>query len=110
MNKEQAARLLASVLGKEVSATDISLEDVVAVGLDGKPLGPTETEGYLIFPTKPVKVLFGKASYSQIFTFQIKWVECGLILFCIQMCITNVYVAREDTGLQNKTWLTGRVL
>ena len=57
MNKEQAARLLASVLGKEVSVTDISLEDVVAVGLDGKPLGPTETEGYLIFPTKPEKVI-----------------------------------------------------
>ena len=64
MNKEQAARLLASVLGKEVSATDISLEDVdisledvVAVGLDGKPLAPTETEGYLIFPTKPEKVI-----------------------------------------------------
>ena len=57
MNKEQAARLLASVLGKEVSATDISLEDVHVVGLNGKPLGPTETEGFLIFPTKPDKVV-----------------------------------------------------
>ena len=57
MNKAQATTLLASVLGKEVLATDISLEDVVAVGLNGKPLGPTETEGYLIFPTKPLKVV-----------------------------------------------------
>jgi hypothetical protein len=57
MKKEQAATLLASVLGKEVSATDISLEDVVAVGLVCKPLAPTETEGFLIFPTKPLKVV-----------------------------------------------------
>ena len=53
MNKEQAATLLANILGKEVSTTDISLGDVVAVRLDGKPLGPTETKGFLIFPTKP---------------------------------------------------------
>ena len=80
MNKEQAARLLASVLGKEVSATDISLEDVVAVGLDGKPLAPTETESYLMFPTKPGESnpIFGTASYSQI-----KWVQCCLLLFCV---------------------------
>jgi len=57
MNKEQAATLLANVLGKEVSTTDISLEDVVAVGLDGKPLGLCRTEGYLMFPTKPEKVI-----------------------------------------------------
>ena len=57
MNKEQSATLLASVLRNEVLAIDISLEDVVAVGLDGEPLGPTETEGYLIFPTNPLKVV-----------------------------------------------------
>lgn len=54
---EQATTLLASVLGKEVLATDISLEDVHVVGLNGKPLGPTETEGFLIFPTKPLKAI-----------------------------------------------------
>lgn len=70
MNKEQAARLLASVLGKEVSVIDISLEDVVAVGLSDRD------RGLLDFPyqTRESNPIFGTASYSQI-----KWVAPDFI-------------------------------